>query len=764
MDALFTAVYDDAVLSVVWSAATKGAALLALACVAALLLRRKSAALRHLVWTLALSGLLFLPALSLLLPRLELPLLPAEVVVAAPTDPLPAGPGPSVAQTAAPLDVPGVAAIAPAPAPAAEPWHAADALCLAWILGALLAFLPLPLGMLLLHRASRRARPLYGPLIDSAVSALGLHGRVRVLATDAFAMPLATGILRPTILVPIEMETWPEDKRRAVLLHELAHVRRRDCLSHALGRLAVALYWWNPLAWFALARQRSERERACDDLVLSAGSRASEYAEQLLDIARARTLPTLTSAAALTMAHPGPLEGRLCAILDATRNRRALTRRALAAGFVVLIAVTFLLALVHLVRASASLVSNTPFTFTSVPTEHRRAFLTRTQVLDLATGELMERPEDLASEEFLRGGKGDLTYDYEDRPLLIMVRNAQSLWLESVRKPARERQGMKFFPLRISQYDTVIRTTDGMYWNVTLQDSDEEGTKITWQLVPEVFHSSSRRGPERVATPGASRIVLPSGVEVELAEIVKSIDGQTAWNPEGILVAPPAVFDEKSRKWVLKQRRNDGERGFMVRVSHVDGVAPRAEIRCGESVVGSTVTAWVEGKFVRVPVGGMSCESPAADGRSTWHYYQCMPSGVDSATLQVGVAGGPWYTLASARPGEPPRDGKIGENTGTIQSIEWNGETRYAVRYSRNFLSNAWIRLVALDKDGLIRHPIDSDWSKSEKLFIEKFDMPPDQLAEFQLQLSEFQWAVFPDLPLEPSDRTVNSPSASEVE
>ena len=112
---------------------------------------------------------------------------------------------------------------------------------------------------------------------------------------------------------------------RVVLLHELAHIRRRDCLVHCLAQAAFALHWCNPLMWMALARLRAERERACDDLVLVAGTRGSDYAEHLLDIARQFRRQGI-GVAAVAMARPSELEGRLLAILDPVRSRRPADR------------------------------------------------------------------------------------------------------------------------------------------------------------------------------------------------------------------------------------------------------------------------------------------------------------------------------------------------------------------------------------------------------------------------------------------------------
>ena len=109
--------------------------------------------------------------------------------------------------------------------------------------------------------------------------------------------------------------SWSLDRRRAVLLHELAHVRRHDLVGHTLGRLACAVYWFHPLVWTAAKQLRSESERACDDLALSCGARATDYAEHLLDIVTS-VRRDATPSVALAMARRKEFEGRMLAILD----------------------------------------------------------------------------------------------------------------------------------------------------------------------------------------------------------------------------------------------------------------------------------------------------------------------------------------------------------------------------------------------------------------------------------------------------------------
>jgi TonB family protein len=142
-------------------------------------------------------------------------------------------------------------------------------------------------------------------------------------------MPLAWRVLRPVILLPSEADEWPPQRLRAVLLHELAHIDRHDCWTLAMAELAVALYWFHPLVWWAAGCARRERERACDDRVLAAGVAASGYADDLLEVARRRLDSALPAPA---MARASNLETRLRAILDPTIRRSAVRARAVAAA------------------------------------------------------------------------------------------------------------------------------------------------------------------------------------------------------------------------------------------------------------------------------------------------------------------------------------------------------------------------------------------------------------------------------------------------
>lgn len=98
--------------------------------------------------------------------------------------------------------------------------------------------------------------------------------------------PLTCGVINPVIILPESAREWEATRLRAVLLHESAHVRRRDCLAKHVAQLSRVLLWWNPLAWMLSSRTDQEQERACDEAVLSAGVAPEDYARALLDTAR----------------------------------------------------------------------------------------------------------------------------------------------------------------------------------------------------------------------------------------------------------------------------------------------------------------------------------------------------------------------------------------------------------------------------------------------------------------------------------------------
>jgi beta-lactamase regulating signal transducer with metallopeptidase domain len=321
----------------------KGSLVLAVAAmVQALFARRVSAATRHLIWTIAIIGLLLLPILSSVLPgwtavRLTTPGTPG----ASPLVVLPEADKPVRAASDGILPSPVVAAsddsTTAAPTAIGRPWS--TGLPVIYAAGMLLLLLRLMAERVSLQRLARRATevddPEWARLLFECADHLGVRHTVRLLRSREQTMPMTFGTRRSIVLIPAVADTWSEDRRRAVLLHELAHVARYDCLTQMLAATACAFYWIHPGVWWVARRLRAERELSCDDCVLAAGTNAREYAGHLLELAytlSGQRAPAL----AVSMAGSRQLEGRMLAVLDASRNRAVPALRSRLAGVAIM--------------------------------------------------------------------------------------------------------------------------------------------------------------------------------------------------------------------------------------------------------------------------------------------------------------------------------------------------------------------------------------------------------------------------------------------
>ena len=177
---------------------------------------------------------------------------------------------------------------------------------------------------------------------------LGLTSLVRLKVSPACPMPLVFGIIRPTILLPQDFQTWTEPERRATLLHELTHLRRGDTRVAMLMRWMSVIYWFHPAVRFVVRRMVEARERATDIEVVQAerehagGMRAGQYAEAIVSVvARVgrRDHAGTVRAASIAMSGGAPLERRLATLLQASHAGRTSGRGASVPAAVLLAAV-----------------------------------------------------------------------------------------------------------------------------------------------------------------------------------------------------------------------------------------------------------------------------------------------------------------------------------------------------------------------------------------------------------------------------------------
>ncbi len=303
-------------------------------------LRRASASARHLVCLLTLGALLALPLFSAALPGWRLPVLKEPTPAQAPALPkredaeFKAPKTPPLAasgDSAMPINT---ATLPETPRPPASGGQALvpGGFFILYLLGVLLAAVRPLLGLWGIAHLRRACVPAADTqtlsLADECAAALGLPCRP-LLCRAEVPVPMTWGGLRPVVLLPSGSVGWPEDRLRAVLLHEMAHVVRRDWAGHRLADLACALYWFHPCVWLVARRLRAESEIACDDLVVSSGIPAAEYARHLLEIAQSLPGATRPPHSAIAMAQTSKIERRITMILDKTHSRQAIARRVL---------------------------------------------------------------------------------------------------------------------------------------------------------------------------------------------------------------------------------------------------------------------------------------------------------------------------------------------------------------------------------------------------------------------------------------------------
>ncbi len=318
-------------------------------------LRHAPAAVRHRFWSGVFPTLLALPLLAAVLPGFDLPV-PASWARAVPDASIAVIPPPSSDVAIAPAAaLPAPSAAQPAdgsrglgPARGALPlaWPSpGEALFGAWAVGTAVSIGALLLALLRVRRTARAALHLidegWRRAADDIGQRLGLRRSADLLLSRDVGSPMAGGILRPAIFLPIAAPRWPTPQRDAVLAHEIAHLVQRDPWRHVVMRITLALYWFHPLAWIAARQATLAREESCDDSVLSLGTRPSAYAQILLDFAG--SVPSAPQVrAALPMAHTTMLEKRLMAILkddDRTAGGRSiLAAICLMAAFTLVIA------------------------------------------------------------------------------------------------------------------------------------------------------------------------------------------------------------------------------------------------------------------------------------------------------------------------------------------------------------------------------------------------------------------------------------------
>lgn len=301
-------------------------------------LGRKRVLARSMLWNATLAGWLLLPATAALFPHLRIACLPgsdapdsrASAQAQTPASELPVGdPVPQAEARPAALPDLTLANASPALKRAALPpakARTSDLITLVLAVYAAVALaLVLRLGIALaaIRRLRSSSRSIeFAPWTESLArwcGRLGIRINVGLATSGQVGVPIVVGWWRPLIVVPESLLGRPPGREiDAVLVHELAHVRRNDFVWNCVLRLVQALYWPHPLVWLSGRIMRGVREEVCDDLCVHWMGDASAYRTTLLELASG-LLPRPAQSLGMAMTRSTHL-GRRLARLERSRG------------------------------------------------------------------------------------------------------------------------------------------------------------------------------------------------------------------------------------------------------------------------------------------------------------------------------------------------------------------------------------------------------------------------------------------------------------
>ncbi len=253
---------------------------------------------KALMWQIGLVFLLILPCSHLLLPALQLPILPLIEA----TDTLLSNPTETTDFLTA----------------YSSGFYFIDAVFMLLILVGLLLLMTLVVQLSQLHKITQQAHLLKGAIaqsiINNCLKAFKFSRQPKVLVSKQINAPCTWGFINPVILLPTNISH--DHTLKLVLLHEMAHVSRNDWLWLMISKIMVAIFWFNPLVWIVQRQMINSSESACDELVLQHPIQPSDYAETLLGFHQTyKGLSSLTT----NMAAQSLLYQRLHQILNPRR-------------------------------------------------------------------------------------------------------------------------------------------------------------------------------------------------------------------------------------------------------------------------------------------------------------------------------------------------------------------------------------------------------------------------------------------------------------
>lgn len=471
--------YVDPLLKFLVDTTMKSFVIFAVAGLFAFCLRRKSAAVRGFVWSMAIVGCLIVPLFSFVLPKWELGILPAEAPVSIAQSQLSPKPVSSTPITPTPPQ-PNLVTDQSAPL---TTLHWTDWIAITWAGAGLFLLIRLIVGIGAVWHISARSTN-FSRAADQFKSNWNQRANVRL--SDKITVPVVWGFLRPVILLPVDADQWQTERLRAVLLHELAHIKRWDWTMQMVAQVTCAVYWFNPFLWFAAHRMRIEAEQACDDQVLNAGYQSTKYAQLLLDITRNVKIAKVTARAAVAIARSSKIERRLRTVLAENLNRHPVTKVAAGIGLLIFIGFAVPMGTMRLIQAANTeevLHQQIQETSKSQPTPEE--LLSKPEAHSQDSGlKQDEKHTEICTQNLLAIGKAIQTYQKEHNDFPEWLSDLHPKYLadaNSLLCPADTKGGK---PLFLINADPKMPVSYGYQFHTGYRERTRENLAIYGDVIP----------------------------------------------------------------------------------------------------------------------------------------------------------------------------------------------------------------------------------------------------------------------------------------
>ena len=164
-----------------------------------------------------------------------------------------------------------------------------DTLVVIWVIGVMLFLLRLQGSMIYLKRlqvmGTQPVSIFWQHKVNLLSDQLGIHKKIKIVESAIATVPMVIGHFKPMILIPVGMLTGLSTKEvEAILVHELAHIKRVDYLINIIQTVIESLLFFNPAVWWISQAIRKHREHCCDDIAVRYCGNQLEYANALTNL------------------------------------------------------------------------------------------------------------------------------------------------------------------------------------------------------------------------------------------------------------------------------------------------------------------------------------------------------------------------------------------------------------------------------------------------------------------------------------------------